>query len=362
MVGALVSPDPTDQRYARIWLNCVEEIVFVDDDFCNDEPGTDDLFPHLSKVQSLQAAYMVCLYQTWEGTTQSKSRIRRHRFGTLIAVVRDIGIENARHPSYSNTDLQDFAWKDFVTREELVRVFLWVFLLDTAFVIFNNHPPRMMIKEMGMDLASNEAIFQAITAESCLKLLQKADLGCERMLLRSATEQLRQEQTEPLMKTAMADLGPLNLFIITSALHSLLFQYQNSFGSPDQLVPIRRALENWKTMWKDYIELYSSTANHMPIGTSQATPENMWQRIGFVQHASEYWLLASLVLDRLCASKEQVSNHNGVVQDAISQKSEPHPDLGQPMLQKYDETSMRQVNELIATFQRTSISQQEEPP
>ena len=38
------------------------------------------------KIQALQAAYIVCLYQNWEGTDVSKRRVRRYRFGTVIAV------------------------------------------------------------------------------------------------------------------------------------------------------------------------------------------------------------------------------------------------------------------------------------
>jgi hypothetical protein len=74
-----------------MWFNCVEEMVFTDDDFCHD-PLTDqstmvlNQITNTSKIQALQAAYIVCLYQGWEGTEASKQRIRRYRFSTVISV------------------------------------------------------------------------------------------------------------------------------------------------------------------------------------------------------------------------------------------------------------------------------------
>jgi hypothetical protein len=77
-----------DSQDARIWFNCVEEMVFIDEDFNSDSAylPSGGLTVHRRKIQALQAAYMVCLYQNWEGTDASKSRIRRYRFATLVSV------------------------------------------------------------------------------------------------------------------------------------------------------------------------------------------------------------------------------------------------------------------------------------
>jgi hypothetical protein len=68
-------------------------MVFTDDDFCSDvEPpdhtaAQDWSILHLwGKIQALQASYVVCLYQNWEGIDASKRRIRRHRFSTVVSV------------------------------------------------------------------------------------------------------------------------------------------------------------------------------------------------------------------------------------------------------------------------------------
>jgi hypothetical protein len=67
-------------------------MVFTDEDFCSDYRFTDDTTPwipsrNMREIEALQAAYMVCLYQNWEGTDASKRRIRRYRFSTVVSVI-----------------------------------------------------------------------------------------------------------------------------------------------------------------------------------------------------------------------------------------------------------------------------------
>jgi hypothetical protein len=118
-----------DNDDAKVWFNCVEEMVFTDDDFCRDRDPpafTDITLPvntpdNRQKLQALQAAYHVCLYQNWEGSDASKRRIRRHRFSTVVSTARDIGIDTARHMDYSAQPKHEFSWYEFVMREELIR-------------------------------------------------------------------------------------------------------------------------------------------------------------------------------------------------------------------------------------------------
>jgi hypothetical protein len=88
--GACVSPDPADIEAAKTWFNCIEEMVFIDDDFCSDTLSTDTVpfNPLLNrrKIEALQAAYMVVLFQNWEGTDASKRRMRRYRYSNVLSV------------------------------------------------------------------------------------------------------------------------------------------------------------------------------------------------------------------------------------------------------------------------------------
>jgi hypothetical protein len=158
---------------------------------------------------------MVCLFQNWEGDEASKSRIRRFRYSTVVALARDIGIRHARHLPYQSLQPSTFSWVAFVAREQLIRVIIWVFLLDTAFVIFNNVPPRMSIKEMKLHLACSEACFQAPTGELCFQHIQ-SDPVHQIHLLSSATAMMCKGPIGTEIQLVLADAGPLNMFALTS--------------------------------------------------------------------------------------------------------------------------------------------------
>jgi hypothetical protein len=81
----------------------------------------------------------------------------------------------------------------------------------------------------------------------------------------------------------------------------------------------------------------------------------MWQRIGFMRFASEYWLLAKLIVERINQNTRQNDHASmGTGDDSAA----PFPEIdGSPptLLENYDETSMRQVNALIADFQKVVL-------
>ncbi|KAK4672148.1 hypothetical protein QC763_100300 [Podospora pseudopauciseta] len=369
LLAAMALIDPADNEDAKVWFNCVEEMVFTDDDFCRDiEPSTEVTSPtsvlaSRRKLQALQASYIVCLYQNWEGTDAGKRRIRRHRFSTVVSVARDLGIDIARHPDYSRQFKHDFNWMEFVVREELIRTFLWIFLVDTAFVIFNNLPHRMVIKEMKMHMASPEVCFQAASAEACLAEIHRwmppsSPFGG--MLLRDAIEQLCIGPMSPEMHRHFSHLGPVNLFATVSAIHYMIFQHQNLFGVEGQLIPIRNALDNWITIWERCFDMSTSCWPHGLLQDHNLPPEMLWKRIGFVRFSAEYWLLGSLLTNRLSATiSKPMARHPHMGASPPEQYGDQgvvtKPARVEPILDKYDQTSMRQVNDLITDFQKFNI-------
>ncbi|KAJ5154309.1 uncharacterized protein N7500_009748 [Penicillium coprophilum] len=352
LMGACVSPDMPDNEDARVWFNCVEEMVFIDDDFNSDltYQSSDKMAMQRRKIQAVQVAYIVCLYQNWEGTDASKSRIRRYRFATLVSTARDIGITAARHLNYSEQGRHEFEWKEYAAREELIRLFTWIFLLDSAFVIFNNLPPRMVIKEMRMHMVTPEACFQATTADQChhqLQLFLPSRSLYWTVSFRGSFESLCKDDLSANIRHLLATLGPLNLFALTSAIHSQIFQFRSAVGSFQLRAPIQNALRNWRDIW----HLFSTTSPqgimpHMTIEDPHIQPEELWRRMGFFRYAPEYWLLAHLMADRL----------------AVLGTSKPENELEpldegplDPILNRYDQTSMRQINDLIMGFQTFQI-------
>ncbi|CZT23659.1 related to C2H2 transcription factor [Ramularia collo-cygni] len=345
VIGASVSSEEHDRSSAEAWFCCVEEAVFRDDEFYYDG-SRESAFPPKSRIQALQASYIVCLFQNWQGTDSSKRRIRSFRYSTVIAVARDIGIAHARHPIYSPKTFPSFDWHEYVVREELIRTLLWIFLLDTAFVIFNNHPPRMAIKEMRTHLALNEGAFQALTREACFQLLLSSTTNTQIVLTSYCEMMCRQRLSEESSKS-LADVGSLNLFVLTSALHSMIFQSQQVFGYDDQMTPIRTGLENWVTTWQKYVQIYAVLQRHQPRSTDDQAFGSLWQRIGFYRSADEYWMLAKLMVDRVAISS-QIEANRTIGDEPATDDAQVKDDI----LGKYDETSMRQVNELITDFQR----------
>lgn len=365
VIGACVSPVSSDVSAARPWFNCVEEIIFTSDDLCEDSLSTrcrdtgQERWDR-AKLRALQAAYIVLLYQNWEGTDTSKRRMRRLRFSMIVAAVRDVGITNAVHLEYTNHDLSTFSWQDFAATEELVRVVLWVFLVDTAFVIFNNLPPRMVITEMIISPAYPEACFQAETAEECFFALQQARAPSKigpHQRFGPAFEQLYEPSPGDTATQALAELGPLNLFAMASAFHSLVFHFRSSFSCRGSLADLQCALTNWSKVWHLHLQTH-------PPQVEISTPQDMWKRTGFVRHAEEYWYLAKLMMQKLknisrARNAEQVSTGEGMLQVAgspsMTAPTSTQAEDQHQLLRNYDETSMQQINALIADFQKAEI-------
>ncbi|KAH7082757.1 hypothetical protein BKA63DRAFT_137457 [Paraphoma chrysanthemicola] len=360
LIGACVSPVRRYGTQARLWFDCVEEMVFSDDDFCSDFfsfPGRDATSQEVqkAKIQAVQAAYMVCLYQNWDGSDASRRRIRRYRFSTLVSVVRDLNLDRIQDTSCDEVPGHDFNWVEFIAREELTRTLLWIFLLDTCFVIFNNLPPRMVIKEMQMRMAYPEACFQAATESDCAaetySWVSKSTSVCK-LSVREAVEAFCAESLSARKRSDLANLGPLNLFVITSAFHILMFQHMNSFSDIGQMTAIDNALHNWQDVWKDYSRDLANRPPHVMVDGDdpKLATEDMWRRVGFMQHADEFRLLAVLLKERIMLKSAQQL-------PALSAET-GNGDRGRiidPVLNEYDQNSMRQINDLIASFEHIQM-------
>lgn len=84
----------------------------------------------------------------------------------------------------------------------------------------------------------------------------------------------------------------------------------------------------------------------MTIEDPHVQPGELWRRMGFCRYAPEYWLLAHLMADRLAVLGTSKA------EDELEPLDEGPLD---PILNRYDQTSMRQVNDLIMGFQTFQI-------
>lgn len=92
VIGACVSPYKEDNENVKLWFDRVEEIAFKDEWFQGNPAfgrvhQSDISLVRCKRLESLQAAYFVCLFQNWEGSDEAKQRIRRYRHSS-VAIVR----------------------------------------------------------------------------------------------------------------------------------------------------------------------------------------------------------------------------------------------------------------------------------
>lgn len=131
--------------------------------------------------------------------------------------------------------------------------------------------------------------------------------------------------------------------LILVAIHSQIFQYRSSVSSFQNLTPISNTLRNWRAVWDVFAATSASGESpHITVDMDFLRPDNAWKRIGFCRHCPEYWLLAKLMADRLSLLGSIAKEDEQVLLD---------DGPTDPILRSYDQTSMRQVNDLILGFQ-----------
>lgn len=93
LIGASYSIGTEDRGYAKYFCDAVEEMIFGDEYF-----GDSSSYSVLNAVyvnrrlRALQAAHAMCLYQFWEGDERGRRRVRKHRFGQVVAVSFDVQV------------------------------------------------------------------------------------------------------------------------------------------------------------------------------------------------------------------------------------------------------------------------------
>ncbi|RGP80098.1 hypothetical protein FLONG3_1775, partial [Fusarium longipes] len=157
VLGACMSPDPEDCVRAMAWLNPVEEAVFSEallydnsivasPNLVGDEPIVWD------KLKALHAAYFVCIAQNWEGSRESKQRIRKDRYSHIVSVAQSFGLFDLSLASMGPASPTKQKWTKFILLESMIRTATYIYLLDSAFVLFYRLPPRVISLELNTGL------------------------------------------------------------------------------------------------------------------------------------------------------------------------------------------------------------------
>ncbi|KAJ4072556.1 hypothetical protein NW761_014828 [Fusarium oxysporum] len=120
------------------------------------------------------------------------------------------------------------------------------------------------------------------------------------------------------------------MFTIISALCCLVFQYQTTLVDVSQVTPAATGLSRWKWLWQ--------RGGHIVVDSDGYSVENMWKRVGFMQHANEYYHLACAMLERWKLTEKQIGYTLAAWAAPVGSVQ------GNP---KYDDGEMVQVKALI---------------
>ncbi|KAL5623839.1 hypothetical protein FOBRF1_003089 [Fusarium oxysporum] len=207
LIGATLSPERKQRVQAMVWLETVENWIFQGPDFNEDiVPQTDDdnqSYQVLQRLDIVQAAYAIVLLINWEGNTKARLRARRTRFPDIVYVA--CNLYPFAMPGTSEEEplvpcsLYDH-WRELALREELIRTLLYTFLLDSAFVMFYNMSPRMVINELEFGLAATDEHFSASDAEAWFMSTQAAEnraVACSQVTLSLSLSMIMTEDCVP---------------------------------------------------------------------------------------------------------------------------------------------------------------------
>ncbi|RDW65771.1 Zn(II)2Cys6 transcription factor [Aspergillus mulundensis] len=296
LIGACMSSLDADHQSAKRFLDVIEELIFSNPLFMESPRlgSTDEnLLQTRDNVQILQAMCFMCLLQKWEGSIQAKLRMQRHRFTAFVATTRAMGLSQARHPRIDpNSTLSVEAWKEYTLKAEMIRTFNHVFLLDSAFVIFHNSVPRMVLQEMTIDLTCPEDVFQAASPAEFIEALKLHPL-CTVPLLTDCVRNLCAESPDPGVVAHLSRESALNLFTIATAVHGLIFHQLRAFSPlPLATDPLRRALGRWEKAWE--VSMDKTTNLTMEDGV-----------LPFPLHAREFAALARVHIEKSHLTPEE---------------------------------------------------------
>ncbi len=97
----------------------------------------------------------------------------------------------------------------------------YIFLIDAALTILHNSPPRMLVSELKMDVASPEACFQAESAEECqenLRVWAQTRFWKNRISVVSVVRRVCQNSIDDDLALEYSHLGTLNLFTMVQGM------------------------------------------------------------------------------------------------------------------------------------------------
>ncbi|KAF9894858.1 hypothetical protein FE257_004479 [Aspergillus nanangensis] len=365
LIGACTSSSEQDRDLAHLLLDVAEEVLFSHPIFSDDSSSTREWQTDETGVSVLQATYFMCILQKWEGNDAAKRRIQRSRFTMFVAATRSLGLSRGTHGDVKfGTGFGVDSWRRYIRREEMIRTFSFVFLLDSAFVIFHNSVPRMVLQEMAIDIPCPEEWFQASSPEEFICLTNSYPTETKSSTLLS--ESVRHLCTESPDIDIVAYLGnsasKLGLFTIATgnlhtgyvkvytidkplAIHGLIFHQKMSYTPlPFARTLLSKALNRWTAAWQLNLERLGPPDPYLPL----------WKEDGFIGHADGFAALAQIHLER--ANTSQKKWNELIQQLPVSARNTVDG------MATFDQTDMDQVANLIMAAEMLHLDEGDRVP
>lgn len=149
-----------------------------------------------------------------------------------------------------------------------------------------------------------------------------------------------------------------------TAFHVMIFNLEPELGSELQFQPILNGISNWKSVWNRRLLNHDEENFDVIITSSTCQTDQfqqkeygissdshpIWKRPGFWRHASEYWLLSRIFVERMISSCRSLE-----AADILSGPDGLHSRVGIHVHGSCEEARLKRLNEFIANVQGLKV-------
>ncbi|KAK9380274.1 uncharacterized protein V2V93DRAFT_381205 [Kockiozyma suomiensis] len=289
LVGSLYSTSEDHIAAARNLLDGAEEFVFTSDAFLAlaGKYGQSEMLVETHEhLEAIQAAYLMCIVQSFNGTIEAQRHVRRQRFGEVVSALRALSMPSAQNDFFRRrhaVSIEDFDWYAFIQSELKVRTLIHIYLLDCEHAIFHNTPARFTLTEMTGHLACWDESFFAPNAMYCHTHALQEFGRRPPSLSQSIRLLLDPDVSDNEVFNRLGNASVLNLFLFINMFNTMIFSRRaiQPISAPDHM---QMALRRWRALWEMRMDAMSETQR---------------QNLGFTKNSHEYFVLAEKFLSAM---------------------------------------------------------------
>ncbi|BCS04938.1 uncharacterized protein AKAW2_80739A [Aspergillus luchuensis] len=291
LLGAVYS-NPYRSDDLATYSNVTEHLVFEGLAFKKLLHGNTDILDSRGTLETLQAAMLVVILQSYKENQDSIRRIRLQRMPTIFTAIRMLELNKITNdfiPGVSD-------WDTYFLRESLVRVMAGIYLLDCYCVIFFRYPSLLRLDEIAFEIPQRDDLFHAHNAVEWEELSLKDQKPHVPLRLRTVLRDFMRPEDQPPQHGAYFPNTIFASFLVLSAIQCVLFDLLALHTFMDDIrvfEPVDRALNRWKIHW-------DSMCQGIEPGTAK--------RAGFIIHAAEFWCVAKALIKHPSAAWPEDGN------------------------------------------------------